>query len=365
MPQFHELANAFPLLTGEAFDELVADIKAHGQLEPIVMHEGKVLDGRNRWRATQALGVEPTEETLPKGVDPVAYVWSKNAVRRQLTPSQRAMAATKLTTSKVGANQYSEATTIQQAADLAGVGEKSVRRAKQVIDKGAPEVVQAVEAGDLSVRTAVEIAEKPVETQRKLMEKGADEAAKVVSIERARTRTPSAPKSNGPGRGSVGPKVTMTRQMEGSSAEGSKARTAFWIEHRDLIKDLDTDLLDRYVADLAAERRAIEQQLKVIRDARAGAKEPGTTTATGAKTTTATPGSPAAKKTVAKKATAAKTPAAPRKSAAAKKAAAPKTTSAPKAGSSDPKLADTPTGRRIAAAKTAAVTKVAENDKES
>jgi N6-adenosine-specific RNA methylase IME4 len=58
--EFHPLAAIFPLIEGPDFDELVTDIRAHGLHEPIVVFEDKVLDGRNRLRACQAAGVEPT-----------------------------------------------------------------------------------------------------------------------------------------------------------------------------------------------------------------------------------------------------------------------------------------------------------------
>jgi hypothetical protein len=57
--EFHPLANIFPLLEGEPFNELVADIRAHGLREPIVLLSKKILDGRNRHLACLAAQREP------------------------------------------------------------------------------------------------------------------------------------------------------------------------------------------------------------------------------------------------------------------------------------------------------------------
>ena len=43
----HPYADALPLLEGEAFDALAADIKENGLREPIVTFDGAILDWRN------------------------------------------------------------------------------------------------------------------------------------------------------------------------------------------------------------------------------------------------------------------------------------------------------------------------------
>src|SRR5258705_10815697 len=87
---FHPLADLFPLLEGDEFEQLVADIKANGLIEDIVLYDGMILDGRNRYRACLAAGVPPTTYNADKWIaDPAAFVVSANIRRRHLTHAQK------------------------------------------------------------------------------------------------------------------------------------------------------------------------------------------------------------------------------------------------------------------------------------
>jgi N6-adenosine-specific RNA methylase IME4 len=88
----HEIAAIFPLLSETEMEGLARDIKENGLREPITLYEGKILDGRNRYRACVVAGVEPGTKEF-RGDSPVAFVISANLKRRHLTESQKAAVA--------------------------------------------------------------------------------------------------------------------------------------------------------------------------------------------------------------------------------------------------------------------------------
>lgn len=56
----HSAAEIFPLMSKEELAGLVADIKKHGLREPVVLHDGKILDGRNRLQASLQIHTKAT-----------------------------------------------------------------------------------------------------------------------------------------------------------------------------------------------------------------------------------------------------------------------------------------------------------------
>ena len=94
--EFHPLANLFPLIDGPEFTELVEDVRVNGLRLPILVYEGKIIDGRNRYRACLEAGVMPQTVSLDDAADPAAIVKSLNLTRRHLTTAQRAAIAAEL-----------------------------------------------------------------------------------------------------------------------------------------------------------------------------------------------------------------------------------------------------------------------------
>lgn len=164
----HPAADLFPLIDGPEFDALCEDIRVNGLRDPIVRvwleNQGWfVLDGRNRLRACERVGVKP-EWSNYGGDDPVAFVISKNLRRRHMNEGQRAMVAARLAKLSHGGDRKSDQAakwpvdvpTQAEAAALLNVSERSLRRAKHVLEHGDPEAIAAIERGEMKVGTAEE-----------------------------------------------------------------------------------------------------------------------------------------------------------------------------------------------------------------
>lgn len=183
----HPLAELFPDLSAGEFSEMVQSIKDDGLDEPIVVSDGKILDGRHRYKACLKAGVNPTTVAYdgPKTPEAIAkFVWRANGVRRHLTASQRSMIAAKMANAPKGqpySNASKEAFVSQdQAAEVTGVSRAGVQRATKVLNEAAPEVVEAVSDGTIAVADAAAIATAPKPAQRKAVKQVKSGKAKTL-----------------------------------------------------------------------------------------------------------------------------------------------------------------------------------------
>lgn len=171
--KFHEFSQIFPMIEGQAFDDLVLDIKTNGLREKIWLYEGKILDGRNRYLACQKAKIKVLTRTY-HGNDPIGFVVSLNIQRRHLNASQLAHTMALVATLRDGANQHSSknkgtaskgaqicAPSQGEAAALSGVSRRSIQHGRKVVDKGSKALNEAVQSGDVSVSKAASVVDLP------------------------------------------------------------------------------------------------------------------------------------------------------------------------------------------------------------
>jgi len=196
--EFHEIANLFPMMDDVTFNELIKSIENNGLDLPIILYQGKILDGRNRFKACELLNIEPKIDffTTAFGDDPLSFVVRMNLHRRHLNESQRSLIADKIAGLPRGVRSDRVDTSIDvstqdQAATMMNVSVPSVQRARQVNTKGTPDLVKMVEDGKVAVSTASEVAQLPKEQQNEIVAKGEKEilaAAKEIRADRAKKK---------------------------------------------------------------------------------------------------------------------------------------------------------------------------------
>jgi hypothetical protein len=170
--QVHPIAEIFPLLTGQDFEKFKLDIKQQGQREPAVLNaDGVLLDGRNRERACNDLGIELQTRTRREneGTSDADFIWSVNVHRRHLTGDQRSALVMKFEDAKKAESHERSRQNLKQNSDVAKTpprGKTRERLAKEAkvsphkirqaatVKKHAPELLEKVERGEMPLREA-------------------------------------------------------------------------------------------------------------------------------------------------------------------------------------------------------------------
>jgi hypothetical protein len=172
--QFHAVANIYPLMQGVEFESLCNSIKVSGLRHPIITLDGQILDGRNRYRACEAVGVVPAFEEYTGSteiLDLLAFVRDANEERRHLTSGQRAAVAvsaselvSQLKTAAEKRMKNGKGDPVQKVAqgktrdllaETFGTNHKYVQDASH-LKENAPRLFEQVLAGKVSLSSAVQ-----------------------------------------------------------------------------------------------------------------------------------------------------------------------------------------------------------------
>ena len=264
LPQ-HPLSAAFPAMSDDDFSALKDDIENHGQREPVIVHDGMVLDGWHRYRACVELNIKPTQFTFAEGDDPVSFVKSQNLHRRHLTGSQRAAAVVACSawrpadTGRPRAEPRSALgkTTAQSRGELgsplgktnaqlaveASVSERTIKDAKTAQKAG---LGPAVRDGAMTAKEAAQVA------------RGTPAKAAAKPAKQPDTPAPRAEPANDPQEAEYTELDAAHDQIKDLQAELAVANAA--PEDRDQAKNL--------IAQLRAEIKVLEATLKAVKTSR-------------------------------------------------------------------------------------------------
>lgn len=160
--ELHPLCALFPRMAGAEYEALKSDIKANGLRQPIVTHQGMILDGGNRYAACMEVGVKPlmTEYT---GANLVAYVMSANLHRRHLLAGQQAAIVALATdwsnAQGHGGNRKQDQETlvaldtVKARAEMSGAGVTTQKKADKLA-REKPETARQVAKGEKTLYQA-------------------------------------------------------------------------------------------------------------------------------------------------------------------------------------------------------------------
>ena len=144
----HPLAGIFPFMSGEETKALEDSIRKDGVVNPIVLHEDKILDGRNRYAAAMRLKKPCPAVKLKDPSKAAEFVMAVNAVRRSLTKSQLACVGANMGSIKHGGDrkQKTKAPTLAELAKGLGVARSSISKARE-LQKASPSLFGQVLQG--------------------------------------------------------------------------------------------------------------------------------------------------------------------------------------------------------------------------
>ena len=162
-------------------ESLARSMKKLGQLQPIGVDEsGLLIFGERRLRAAKTLGWTEIDSRVVH-CDALQAEHDENEIRKSFTVTERLAIAQRIVERMQGrhggdrkSDQAGNISGLKEVGDnrdlaaaKAGLGSgKTLEAAQKVVEQGVPELVEAMDAGKVSIHAASQLAKLPAENQR-------------------------------------------------------------------------------------------------------------------------------------------------------------------------------------------------------
>lgn len=164
----HPFRAAFPDPRDWFVNDLTDEVKRDGLLRPIILFEGKILDGRKRYLACQKADI-PMRFEYYQGADPAGYVAKENQLSSRLSLSQLALGVGRVAMIEEEQGQDRRPGLLRKhLGERFGMSEAQAARGHTVARKAVPQIQKLVELGDLSIKKADPIARMDPRSQSRL-----------------------------------------------------------------------------------------------------------------------------------------------------------------------------------------------------
>ena len=196
-----EFQSLIPTLSAEEYGQLEENILHDGIRDALIVWNGVLLDGHNRYKIAQTHGLsyDVQEMNFASREDAEIWVIKNQFGRRNLSAYDRSVLALRLKPiveakalerRNLGLKSDEGSRTDSQLGKVAGVGKDTIRKVEKIETQAPPEIRAAVKSGEMSINQAYQATrreEKKEEVQKRI-EEYADVQTGVIDIEKPKKK---------------------------------------------------------------------------------------------------------------------------------------------------------------------------------
>ena len=192
-----EMRDLIPALLPEEYELLRSSIIAEGCRDAILVWNGMIVDGHNRYRICTECGIEyeTKEMAFDNRQDAILWILRNQLGRRNINAWQRSQIALKMEPMIAEKAKQQQLSTLKQnttvlptltkrtdpintrseIATIANVSTGTMAKAKKIINTATPEIIQKLNAGEITINQAYKDVKREerkadIEKQRDLMQ---------------------------------------------------------------------------------------------------------------------------------------------------------------------------------------------------